>query len=685
MSISETQKVSKKSKTHQTISSTDDLSLGHQADNLPHKKLGPYHTQKNYKPTEQKKTASQIEKERVLSILDAEDKNIQDHPGLLFHKTSEDSETFAHLLQTCYKNDFSQGDVVQGVIIDIQKDFVLVDINYKSEGLIPISEFHLEKDDQSTIDIGSQIEVYIEHLENENGMVVLSKIKADMLQAWNKVSKAAENQETIEGTVIAKVKGGLSIDIGVKAFLPGSQIDLRPVKNLDDYVGKTLQFKIIKFNKKRGNIVLSRRALLEEDRDQLKMQYKTAESIKIGDVVTGVIKNITDYGAFIGLGGLDGLLHITDMSWKRIKHPSEILEVGNKIEVKVLKHDEKNRRVSLGLKQLQPDPWSGVMESFPAGSKTQGRIMSLADYGAFVTLKDGIEGLIHISEMSWTKRIKHPSECVSVGEEVDVVVLDVDSEHRRISLGIKQLKANPWEELKKIYEPGTIVQGEVKSVTDFGIFIGVEENIDGLVHISDFSWTKRIHHPSEMFKKGDNVKAVVLGLDVEHERFSLGIKQLESDPWIDIDKNFAIGSQHEVKIVKIVDFGVFVKLTSNLEGLIHISELPKPRSEKIGDYLKVGDQLQAVVVSVDKKARKIALSTKLKQPKDVNDSQKPSDDKTKPAEKTSLGDIFSETLKQAQDKTVTQEETSPKFIDKQAISNNENEKQETANKSHIKR
>ena len=680
MAISETQKSSESLKTHQTISSTKDLLDPQVTDtsNAPQSTQPSSHKQKTHKVTPQKKSASQMEKERILSVFDAEDKNIQDNPGL-FHKVSEDSDTFNHLLETHYKNDFSQGDVVQGVVIDVQKDFVLVDINYKSEGLIPISEFQSEKDNQKnqTIDIGSQIEVYIEHLENENGMVVLSKIKADMLQAWKEVSKAAENQETVEGTVIAKVKGGLSIDIGVKAFLPGSQIDLRPVKSLDDYVGKTLQFKIIKFNKKRGNIVLSRRALLAEDRDQLKMQYKTAENIKIGDVVTGVIKNITDYGAFIGLGGLDGLLHITDMSWKRIKHPSEVLEVGNRIEVKVLKYDEKSGRVSLGLKQLQPDPWSGVAESISTGSKTRGRIMSLADYGAFVTLKDGIEGLIHISEMSWTKRIKHPSECVSVGEEVDVVVLDVDSEHRRISLGIKQLKANPWEELKKIYEPGTIVQGEVKSVTDFGIFIGVEENIDGLVHISDFSWTKRIHHPSEIFKKGDSVKAVVLGLDVEHERFSLGIKQLESDPWLDIDESFAIGSQHKVKVVKIVDFGVFVELTSNLEGLIHISELPKPRSEKIEDYLKIGDQLQAVVVSIDKKARKIALSAKLDQSNNSDDSKKSSvtDDKIKPTEKTSLGDIFSETLKQAKDKTATYK-ASPKSIDKQVTFNDENEEEE---------
>ncbi len=616
--------------------------------------------------------------EDVISIkptLESENKikTMPSQAGQDIPEESGEKDTFAHLLETEYARDFSQGDVVKGVVIDIQKDFVLLDINYKSEGLIPISEFQPQDPFENTTEgqefskfpmkketkskkidkskdpkpqkekkqvvIGDQYDVYIDRLENDSGMVVLSKIKADLLEAWNQISKAAESQEVIEGLVVATVKGGLSVDIGVKAFLPGSQIDVRPIKNLDEFVGKTIQCKIIKFNKKRGNIVLSRRALLEEDQDQLKVQYKTLETIKMGDVVTGIVKNITDYGVFIGFGGLDGLLHITDMSWKRIKHPSELLEVGSKIEVKVLKHDEKTGRVSLGLKQLQPDPWSGVIESFPIGSKTKGRIVSLADYGAFVTLQDGVEGLIHISEMSWTKRYKHPSECVSVGSEVDVVVLDVDSSQRRISLGIKQLKTNPWEELKKIYEPGTIIQGEVKSITDFGIFIGVEENIDGLVHVSDFSWTKRVHHPSENFKKGQTVKAVVLGLDVEHERFSLGIKQLEPDPWIDIDKTFPINSRHKVTVVKIADFGVFVRLTANLEGLIHISEMPKPRSEKINTYLKIGDHLSAVVVSVDKKARKIALSAKLAQ-----DDPEGSPSTTS---KTSLGDLFGEAFKKA--------------------------------------
>lgn len=619
---------------------------------------------KTKQSTKKKKTESQLEEEKILSLLDVEDQSIQENPHLFeTSKNSQNKEDFAQMLVTVNDRSFLPGDVVSGVILDVQKDFVLVDINYKSEGLIPISEFqeaNNNNNEDKKITIGRQIDVYIEHLENDDGMVVLSKSKADMLKAWQDISKVAENDEIIEGTVLEQVKGGLSVDIGVKAFLPGSQIDMRPVKSLNDYVGKTLEFKIIKFNKKRGNIVLSRRAVLEDDRDNLKLKYQSLEDIKGGDTVVGVVKNITDYGAFIGLGGLDGLLHITDMSWKRIKHPSEILQVGSKIEVKVLRYDEENGRVSLGLKQMQPDPWQGVRDSFPIGSKTKGRIVSLADYGAFVELKDGVEGLIHVSEMSWVKRVKHPSECVSVNQVLDVMVLDVDSENRRISLGVKQLKENPWQQLKKVYEPGTIIEGEVKSVTDFGVFIGVEDNIDGLVHISDFSWTKRVHHPLEMFKKGDKARAVVLGLDVEHERFSLGIKQLEPDPWIDIDKNFSLGQTCPVTVVKIADFGVFVKITSNLEGLIHISEIPKERSEKLKDVLKLGDKLEAVIVNIDKKARKIALSAKPKSQKADDGRPLASGRPTDKSSRTNLGDIFGETLKQATDKKTVDKKSSIK-------------------------
>jgi small subunit ribosomal protein S1 len=588
------------------------------------------------------KSRAQVEREKILAQLDAADKEVPQNPGL-FNTTAKSNESFEDLFnQSLATSDNKVGDIVKGRVVEVQEDYVLVDINYKSEGLIPISEFRVV-DGQRDIAVGSEVEVYIDRIENENGMVVLSKDKADMLRAWNDISRAAENEEVIEGTIIAKVKGGLSVDIGVKAFLPGSQIDLRPVRNIDAYIGKKYKFKVIKFNKKRGNIVLSRRALLEEERESLRSQ--TLDAMKEGSIVKGVVKNITDYGAFIDLGGMDGLLHITDMSWGRVKHPSEILNVGDEIDVKVLKFDNEKERVSLGLKQLKPDPWEAVAGEFTVGKKVRGKVVSLTDYGAFVELAEGIEGLIHVSEMSWTKRVKHPSQILKVGDEVDVQVLEIDGTNRRISLGMKQLEANPWVELKESYPPGTIIEGEVKSITDFGIFIGVEDGIDGMVHISDFSWTKRINHPSEMFKKGDKVRAVVLGVDIENERFSLGLKQLESDPWANIEDKYKIGNQYDVKVVKLADFGVFVELESDIEGLIHISELSTKRVEKPEDVVKVGDVLRAEIITIDRDSRKIGLSAKLvklrESKADVEDYVK----KATATSKTSLGDLFGDTLK----------------------------------------
>lgn len=585
---------------------------------------------------------SQQEMASVLAQLDAFDAEVPANPC---QQAADGNSEFEKIFeQTVGDRDFKVGDVVQGRVIDVQSDFVLVDINYKSEGLIPISEFRA-LEGQRNVNPGDEVEVYIDRVENENGMVVLSKDKADMLRAWNDISRAAENEELIEGTVIAKVKGGLSVDIGVKAFLPGSQIDLRPVRNMDIYIGKKFKFKVIKFNKKRGNIVLSRRALLEEERENLRSQ--TLDAMKEGSVVTGLVKNITDYGAFIDLGGMDGLLHITDMSWGRVKHPSEVLKVGEEIQVKVLKYDNERERVSLGLKQLHPDPWEEVKAKYPPNTKLKGKVVSLADYGAFVELDDGIEGLIHVSEMSWTKRIKHPSQVINVGDEVEVVVLEVDVTNRRISLGMKQLQPNPWEEMKSNYPEGTIIEGEVKSVTDFGIFIGIEDGIDGLVHISDFSWTKRVNHPSELYQKGEQVRAVVLGVDVENERFSLGIKQLESDPWSNIDVKYPVGSQYDVTVKKVADFGVFVELEPDIEGLIHISELTTKRVEKPSEVVKEGDTIRAEVITIDKDARKIGLSAKLvklrEQKVDVEEYVK----KATTTSKTSLGDIFGEALKGA--------------------------------------
>jgi small subunit ribosomal protein S1 len=585
---------------------------------------------------------SQKEKMSVLAMLDAEDSKIASNPGLNAKVTVKSGE-FETMFQAASKDqEFRVGDVVNGTVVEVQSDYVLVDINYKSEGLIAINEFRIV-DGVRQVKVGESVEVLIDRIENDNGMIVLSKEKADMARAWNDISKAAENEEIIEGLVVAKVKGGLSVDIGVKAFLPGSQIDLRPVRNMDIYLGKKYKFKVIKFNKKRGNIVLSRRAILETERDSMKAQ--AADTMKEGATVLGLVKNITDYGAFIDLGGLDGLLHITDMSWGRIKHPSEVINVGDEIKVKILKYDTEKERVSLGMKQLTEDPWLTVISQFPVGQKVNGKIVSVAEYGAFVELGDGVEGLIHVSEMSWTKRVKHANQVVQVDQKVDVQVLSIDSENRKISLGMKQLQTNPWLEMKDTYPPGTIIEGEVKSVTDFGVFIGIEDGIDGLVHISDFSWTKRVNHPSEMFAKGTKVRAVVLGVDTENERFSLGVKQLEGDPWSHIESKYGIGTQHEVKVTKTVDFGAFVELESDIEGLIHISELTTDKIAAVEDFIKIGDKLKAEVITIDKDARKVGLSSKLvklrEQKGDVEEYVK----KATATAKTSFGDMFADQLK----------------------------------------
>ena len=589
------------------------------------------------------KSKAAIEREKVLAFLDEQDQAVPANPSRFGSEKAEGSESFENLFeQSLTENDYKVGDVVKGQVVEVQEDYVLVDIAYKSEGLIPISEFRVVEG-KSAIEVGQEVEVYIDRIENENGMVVLSKDKADMLRAWNDISRAAENEEVIEGTIIAKVKGGLSVDIGVKAFLPGSQIDLRPVRNMDSYIGKQYKFKVIKFNKKRGNIVLSRRALLEQERESLRSQ--TLDAMKEGSVVKGIVKNITDYGAFIDLGGMDGLLHITDMSWGRVKHPSEVVNVGDELDVMVLKFDNEKERVSLGVKQLKEDPWANVQKSFPIGAKVSGKVVSLAEYGAFVELAEGVEGLIHVSEMSWTKRVKHPSQILNVDDEATCQVLEIDLENRRISLGMKQLEQNPWLEMKDTYPPGTIIEGEVKSVTDFGIFVGIEEGIDGLVHISDFSWTRRINHPSELHNKGDKVRAVVLGVDIENERFSLGIKQLEGDPWASIEDKYPIGSQHDVKVTKTADFGVVVELESDIEGLIHISELSTKRVDKPEDVVKVDESIRAEIITIDRDARKIGLSAKLVK---LRESQVDVEEYVKKAtstSKTSLGDLFGDTLK----------------------------------------
>lgn len=499
-----------------------------------------------------------------------------------------------------------EGSIVHGRVVRFTDDSVIVDIGHKSEGEIPKSEFYAG-DGKLTVKEGDTIEVYLDSFEDGDGEMVLSRERAEMLRAWDRISDAFEKNEIVEGSIIARVKGGLSVDIGVKAFLPGSQVDLRPVRNLDKLIGTKLNFKIIKFNKKRGNIVLSRRVLLEQDREKLRTE--TLSALREGAVLKGIVKNITDYGAFIDLGGIDGLLHITDMSWGRINHPSQMFEVGQEIEVKILSYDENRQRVSLGYKQLQKDPWLTAAERYQVNARAKGVVVSLTDYGAFVELEPGVEGLIHISEMSWSKRVKHPSKVVQVGDEVEVVILAMDLENRRISLGMKQIEPNPWDIVREKYQVGDVIRGKIRNITDFGIFVGIEDGIDGLIHISDISWTDRINHPGDLFKKADEVEAKVLQIDSENERFSLGIKQLSEDPFIKSAAATPAGSKSKGKVTKVTDFGAFVELSPGIEGLIHISELAD-ENEDAKSVVKEGDTVEFIVLAVDSDERRFSLSRK---------------------------------------------------------------------------
>jgi len=502
---------------------------------------------------------------------------------------------------------FKEGEVVTGVITSIDKDLVLVDIGYKSEGQIRINEFRGE-DGNITAKIGDTIEVMVEWWDDEDERVILSKDKAANVKVWESIKKCHDDDGTITGTISSRVKGGFSVDIGVLAFLPGSQADLRPIRNLDEMVGKTFDFKILKYNRKRSNIVLSRRVLLEKERES--KRSATLSSIHEGKVLIGTVKNITEYGVFVDLGGVDGLLHITDISWGRVKHPSDMFRMGDQINVKVLNLDLEKERVSLGMKQLTPDPWSMAVQKFPVGSKVTGRVVSLTDYGAFVELQEGIEGLIHVSEMSWTRKVRHPSKVVSVGESVEAVVLDIKPDARRISLGMKQAAPNPWDVIAEKYPVGTTIEGKIKNITDFGIFIGIDEGIDGLVHISDISWTKRIKHPSEIYKKGDTVQAIVLDIEKENERFSLGIKHLQEDPWKTVGQRYKVGSEINGTITNVTDFGIFVEIEEGIEGLVHVSEISKEKIKTpVGRY-NIGEMLTARVMTINSDERRIGLSVK---------------------------------------------------------------------------
>jgi small subunit ribosomal protein S1 len=501
--------------------------------------------------------------------------------------------------------EIQEGEVAKGTIVAVENDYVVVDIGYKSEGQINIHEFR-DADGEIKAEVGQQVDVLLERAEDEDGTIILSKEKAAKIKVWDEISRVYNDDGMIHGTIVGRVKGGMSVDIGVNAFLPGSQVDLRPVRNLDSLIGQDFDFKILKFNKKRANIVLSRRVLLEEEREEKKK--KTLQVLEEGQVMQGVVKNITDYGVFVDLGGIDGLLHITDMSWGRVGHPSEMFNIGDEITVKVLNFDRDRERVSLGLKQLKEDPWLNASERYPVGTRINGRVVSLADYGAFVEVEEGIEGLIHVSEMSWTRKVRHPSKIVNVGDMVEAVVLSISPEQKRISLGMKQVEPNPWDVIAEKYPVGTTIEGRIKNITDFGLFIGIDEGIDGLVHISDISWTKRIKHPGEIYKKGDEVRAIVLNIDRENERFSLGIKQLEGDPWEEIPNKYRVGTRVNGVVTNVTDFGLFVELEEGVEGLVHVSEIAEDKIKTPVGMFNVDDVIEAKVVSVNRRERKIGLS-----------------------------------------------------------------------------
>ncbi|MDD4997823.1 MAG: 30S ribosomal protein S1 [Syntrophales bacterium] len=498
------------------------------------------------------------------------------------------------------------GGVLNGKVVQINPDSVMVDVGWKTEGYIPAKELRDEKGN-ITINIGDEIEVLVDR-RDQDGNLVLSRDIAAKIKIWDDVKLACEQNTPVKGTVVERVKGGLSVDIGIPAFLPGSQVDIRPVRDLDRFVGQSFLFNVLKYDRKRNNVVLSRRTILEKEREAEKRE--TLLNIEEGKIVEGVIKNITDYGLFIDLGGIDGLLHVTDISWGRITRPSDHFSKGEKIRVKVLSFDRDKERVALGLKQLASNPWETIKDKYPLHAVVEGRVVNLTDYGVFVELETGVEGLIHVSEMFWTREIKHPSKVLSVGQRIQVMILDINTETKRISLGLKQTTPNPWETLKTKYPEGSVIKGVIRNITNFGIFVGVEEGIDGLIHMSDITWKQRVKHPSEMFKKGQEVEVMVLNIDVEHEKFSLGLKQLEKNPWEELSVRYPSGSVVSGKVTNITDFGIFVEIEEGIEGLVHISELSSRRVKSSSELFALNDTVTAVVKNVDPKSRKIRLSIK---------------------------------------------------------------------------
>jgi small subunit ribosomal protein S1 len=517
------------------------------------------------------------------------------------HAGDVSKSDFEELFESRLK-ELQEGDIIKGKIVQITQDSVMIDIGYKSEGQVPLKEF-LDKDGNPTVKVGDDVTVLIERREDEFGNISLSKAKADQFKIWDKVIESCEKGSAVEGMVSQRIKGGFYVDIeGITAFLPGSQVDLKPVRNPDKLIGQKFAFRVLKYNRRKNNVIVSRRVILEEEREVMRKQ--TLGTIEEGAIVDGIVKNVTDYGAFIDLGGIDGLVHLTDLSWGKVTHPSQVLKIGDSVKVMILKFNKEENKISLGLKQTMEDPWLKVMEKYPAGTRTTGTVVNITDYGAFVELEPGLEGLVHISEMSWTK-LKHPSQKVKAGDQAEVLVLEVDAANKRISLGMKQIEANPWEEAERRYPKGTRIKGQVKNITDFGVFIGIEEGIDGLVHVSDLSW-KKVKHPSELFKKGQEVEALVLNIDSANKRFSLSTKLLERNPWEGVENRYKPGMTIEGRVTSVAEFGAFVELEEGLEGLVHVSELS--RGKKRGADISEGDIVEVEVLNVDPEDNKIGLS-----------------------------------------------------------------------------
>ena len=563
-------------------------------------------------------------------------------------ETGHDEINFESALENYLNPDFGdleEGSITKGEIVRVDDDNVLVDVNFKSEGQIPAAEFR-DAAGNMTVSVGDRVDVYVVRKNEMDGTITLSFEKAKRMQVFDQLEDVQENNRVIKGHIVRRIKGGYTVDIGgVEAFLPGSHVDLRPVPDMDALVNQEFEFRVLKINRRRSNVIVSRRVLLEEERDSKRQDL--LRTLEEGQIVQGKAKNITEYGVFVDLGGLDGLLHITDMSWKRIRHPKEMITMGQELTLKVLSFDRENNKVSLGLKQLVPDPWQDISARFPEGAKSTGKVTNLVDYGAFVELEPGVEGLVHISEMSWTRKLRHPSQMVHTGDEVEVVILGVDGEKKRISLGMKQVRPNPWELVAEKYPEGTVLEGVIKNITEFGMFIGIEDGIDGLIHVSDISWTKKVRHPNELYKVGDTVQAKVLTVDQENEKFTLGVKQLVDDPWGHVPDTYPVGCTVKGVVTNITDFGLFVEVEEGIEGLVHVSELSGKKVKTPAEIYKEGQEIQAKVIHVSAEERRLGLS--IKQIKDEEERRKPKEFHSGPQEAgQSLGDLLKQKFEESE-------------------------------------